>query len=428
MTTLSQMQDEAIDHPQPQKQLSQSTTQSSMEAAFELIWQEFDPITQRVGLLLTLFAPTMFLWQWVEMMSQLLSWDHAVLNRARKQLCDRQFIQPVDEREDGYKLCPLIREFLREKLEEMAPLNSFSSDSRRDGGELRQAFVAVILQVAEQISDSPTYQTIELVQDAIPHLEEVARHWTALLREEDVLWLLDRLGRFYQSQGMYSLAEPWLEKCLVVARASLGDDHLDVATSLNNLAGLYYSQKRYGEAEPLLLEALVLRKRFLGKYHPDVATSLNNLAGLYHSQGRYREAESLLSRVLELRKHLLGENHSDVAATLNNLASLYESQERYSEAEPLYLKALELRKQVLGNAHPDVATTLNNLAGLYYAQKRYNEAEPLYEEAFELSKRVLGDKHHNTSIFHKNLSILRAKKTSNMSWLRTLTRKIFTFM
>ena len=305
--------------------------------------------------------------------------------------------------------------------------------------DLRQALVSTMVEIVQQIPDSPTPKDIKLLQEAIPHLEEIAQVLQAAVRDEDLLWgfdslgkfyqgqgledllwLLDRLGRFYQGQRLYDLAEPWFVLCLSVAQAGLGDDHLDVGTTLNNLAGLYYCQGRYGEAELLYLKALELRKRLLGKNHSDVATTLNNLGLLYYAQGRYSEAELLYRQVLEFRTFFLGNNHPDVAATLNNLGLLYYAQGRYSEAEPLYLQALELRKRLLGNNHPDVAATLNNLAGLYNSQGRYQEAQPLYFQALQLSERVLGIYHPNTVIFRKNLSILQAKIRGSNSWWQKL--------
>lgn len=328
------------------------------------------------------------------------------------------------------------------------PANSEESLSREkqrwqqehiQADDLRRAFAAALIKVVQGISDSPTPQDIESLNEAIPHLQEIAQMLQAAVRDEellysfdnlgkfyknqelaDLLWLFDKLGRFYKNQGLYALAEPWFVQCLAIAKAALGDDHLDVSTSLNNLAGLYYCQERYSEAQSLYQQALDLRKRLLGDNHIDVATSLNNLASVYYAQGCYREAEPLYLQTLELRRRILSNNHPDVATSLNNLGLLYYVQGRYSEAEPLYLQALELRKRILNNNHPDVATSLNNLAGLYKAQRRYAEAEPLLVQALEINERVLGVNHPNSAIFRKNLSVLRSKLQRGSSWFQRL--------
>ena len=387
-------------------------TQPGVKAAFESSWQELDPMTRRVGQLLSLFAPTVLPWQWVESATGLLKWSKADIKRAKQLLYKHNLIQQVQDREDYYKIEPSIRKFLQAKLAASEHANN-----------LKQAFAQVIVPIAHQIPDAPTRKAIEAVKDAIPHLEEVALNLPHAVSAEDLLWIFDRIGRFYKSQGLYAQAEPWFVQCVSVAKATMGEEHPDVATSLNNLAGFYYSQGRYSEAEPLYVEALELKQDLLGDNHPDVAASLNNLAALYDAQGRDREAQPLYVKALEMRKRLLGDNHPDVATSLNNLALLYYSQGRYSEAQPLYEQALELRKRLLGDEHPDVATSLSNLALLYYSQGDYNKAQPLLEQALELSERVLGVKHPNTVIFSENLAMFRAKMSSKTSWLRQILQK-----
>ena len=411
-------EEDAIDPSERSMQLTLSKAQRGVKAAFELIWQELDPITQHIAEFLSLFAPTVIPWQLVESASVQLSWIKVDFNQAKQQLYKWQLIQSVEASKDYYKLQPLIREFLQSKLAASEQADKF-----------KRAYIETMVLTAQQIPDSPTRKPIELVKDTIPHLVEVIQTLTDVVRDEELLWLCDRIGNFYKNQRLYELAKPWFVKCLYLARTRLGNDHPDVATSLNNLAGLYYAQERYPEAEHLYLQALKLRKRFLGTHRPEVATALNNLAGLYYAQGRYQEAEPCYLEALKLRKRFLGSNSPDVATALNNLGLLYYAQGRYQEAEPLYLEALELRKSLLGNNHFDVATTLNNLASLYDAQGRYGEAESLLLEALDVSDRVLGINHANTLIFRKNWVTLQSKlKDSNSGLQKKLRKTLLTFV
>jgi tetratricopeptide (TPR) repeat protein len=306
------LQDEAIDLDEQQMQNTFSTAQRGVRAAFELSWQELEPLTQRVAQYLSLYAPTVFVWEWMESETELLNCSKSDFNAAKKQLYKRHLIQRVEEREGGYKIHPLIREFLQAKL---------AASGHKD--KFRQAFAAAFVEIAKEIPESPTRKDIELVKEAIPHLEEVAQNLTDALRDEDLVVPFVGLGRFYIGQGLYTLAEPWLKQCLELSQRQLGEEHPGVATSMSWLAGLYESQGRYSEAEPLYEQALALYKRLLGEEHPAVALSLNNLAGLYKSQGSYSEAEPLYEQALALYKRLLGEEHPSVATSLNNLAGLY---------------------------------------------------------------------------------------------------------
>ncbi len=393
------LQDEAINRHQQHLQQTLSTAQLGVLDAFELSWDELHPTTQRVGELLSLFAPDIFACIWVESATVKLNWDATEVETALEQLYSRHLIQWVEDksgdRDDCYKIHPLIREFLKLKRAASEQID-----------ELKRAFAETFIAIAQEIPDSPTQEVIKSFKDAIPHLTEVAQNLIDAVSDENLIWVFTGLGRFYEGQGLYALAKPWLEECVSVVQSRLGDEHPDVASSYNNLALLYKSQGRYTEAEPLLLKALQLMQHLLGEEHPDVATSYNNLAFLYSSQGRYTEAEPLLLKALQLRQRLLGEEHPDVASSYNNLASLYYSQGRYTEAEPLLLKALQLMQHLLGDEHPDVATSYNNLASLYESQGRYTEAEPLYIKALQLRQHLLGEEHPSVATSYNNLASL----------------------
>ena len=284
---------------------------SQLEAVFELSWQQLDFMTQCVGQLLSLFAPDIIPWQIVESVSQQLNWAKADVDEARKQLYKRHLIQSVAEGESCYKIHPLIREFLQGKL---VGLNT--------ADDLKKAFAAALVEIAEKIPESLTLEDIKLVQLAIPHLTEVVQNLIDAVQDENLTWVFTSLGNFYQGQGLYTLAAPWYEKCLLTVQTRLGEAHPDVAASLNNLAGLYNSQGRYNQAEPLFLQALELSKRLLGDAHPSVATSLNNLALLYDSQGRYDQAEPLYLQALEIRQQVFGVNHPYTVTVRENLENL----------------------------------------------------------------------------------------------------------
>ena len=119
---------------------------------------------------------------------------------------------------------------------------------------------------------------INSVKNAIPHLTEVAENQLDVVSDENLYWAFTGLARFYNGQGLYSFAEPWLEQCLSTVQSRLGENHLSTATSLNNLAYLYKNQGRYEEAEALYIQALEITKQLQGVNHPDTASSLSNLA------------------------------------------------------------------------------------------------------------------------------------------------------
>jgi tetratricopeptide (TPR) repeat protein len=393
------------------------TAQQRVQAAFELSWQELNDTDKQLACLLSLFAPTPIPWVLVELC--LPNVDAEELEESRDdKLINLHLLQR--EEKGIYQLHPLLREFFQAKLTLDPPnppyqAGQLDSPLKKGGqrGDLKQAFATAMIAVAKQIPETPTLEIITAVSPAIPHLAEVAKNLIQYVSDEDLIWAFLGNAQFYDGQGLYDKAAPWYEQCLEVTKKRLGEEHLDVATSLNNLALLYNFQGRYAEAEPLHKQELELTRRLLGEEHPHVTTSLNNLALLYYSQGKYAEAEPLYQQALELRRRLLGEEHPYVALSLNNLALLYHSQGRYAEAEPLFQQALELRRRLLGDEHPDIAQSLNNLAYLYKSQGRYAEAEPLYLQALEIVEQRLGVNHPNTVTVRENLANLRQQLASD---------------
>ncbi|BAY77406.1 NB-ARC domain-containing protein [Nostoc linckia NIES-25] len=358
--------------------------------AIALSWEQLDEKAQSLGCWLSLYALANipFSVETIEDDDKQELWEKAIADLRKLHLIQWQS-------KGIYRLHPLIRQFFQMKLDESSNAN-----------EVKTAFAAQMVEVAKQIPQQPNREDIFNLTPHIPHLVEVATHLSQYLGDEDLIRPFTGLGWFYQGQGLYQQAEPWLQQCVKVAENRLGLEHSDIATSLNNLAALYKFTGRYREAEPMYQQALEMKKRLLGDNDPIVATSLNNLAELYRYQGRYGKAEPLYQQALEMRQRLLGYNHPDVANSLNNLALLYGSTKRYSEAESLFKQALELKKHLLGDNHSDIAINFNNLAALYKSTARYSEAESLFKQALELRQRLLGDNHPDVASSLNNLASL----------------------
>ncbi|WP_052149891.1 tetratricopeptide repeat protein [Aphanizomenon flos-aquae] len=237
-----------------------------------------------------------------------------LLIRAEKDPNEQNKTKLQDElqsEDNYYQLHQLIREFLKKKHNNLA-----------SGQQQISHFCQAMIDVAKTIPEQPIQEDIKKLKLNIPHLEEVAEHLIDVVSDENLDWPFIGLGRFYEGQGLYNLAEPWREQCVSLLKQRLGDDHPHVATSFNNLAALYESQGRYSEAEPLYKQALALRQKLLGDDHPDVATSFNNLAMLYDSQGRYSEAEPLYIQALNILEQRLGVDHPHTITVRNNLEYL----------------------------------------------------------------------------------------------------------
>ena len=362
-------------------------------AAFDLSWEQLDDNAQSIGALLSLYALAPIPLSLKKLESVVSDEELEILGKAISNLIRLHLLQSIGE--ETYRLHPLIRQFFQQKLNESA-----------EADKMKRGCAAAMVAAARRIPQQPTREEIINFSPLIPHIEEAINYLTEYISNKDLITPFIRLGRFYEGQGFYQQAEPWLKQCVEVTESRFGAEHLHVATSLNDLASLYASQGRYSEAEPLYLQAIGIHRQSLPADHPDIATHLNNLALLYESQGRYSEAEPLYLQAIEIDRKSLPADHPDIATHLNNLALLYESQGRYSEAEPLYLQSIEIDRKSLPANHPHIATHLNNLASLYKSQGRYSEAEPLYLQAIEIHRKSLPADHPEIATHLHNLALL----------------------
>ena len=292
------------------------TAERGVAAAFELSWKELDKDDKELGCLLSLFAAAKIPWNLVE---QCLSdVDEEDLEDIRdEKLVHLSLLQSLGD--NCYEFHPLIREFCRNKLSELDFVE-----------EMKQNICRVIVGVARKIPNDITVEQVKEVEIDIPHITEIADNLAEYLSDDDLITPFTRLGSFYQGQGLYPLAQPWLEKGKEIAEKCLDKNNSDIATVCNNLASLYKSQGKYEEAEPLFLQAIEINKIALPENHPSLATHLNNLAELYSSQGKYEAAEQLYLQAIEIKKIALPENHPQRASGLKNLAGLYSSQGKLS--------------------------------------------------------------------------------------------------
>ena len=255
-----------------------------------------------------------------------------------------------------------------------------------------------------------------------PHARAVAEQADAAGIAEPTAKLMNELDLLFNTKALHAQAEPLLRRALAIYDASLGRDHLYVATCLNNLANLLQATNRLPEAEPLYRRALAIGDADLGKDHPSVATRLNNLAQLLKATNRLDEAEPLMRRALAITEASLGKDHPDLAIRLNNLARLLHDTKRFAEAERLIRRALAIDEASFGKDHPNVAICLNTLAQLLQDTDRLGEAEPLMRRALAITEASLGKDHPKVAICLNNLAgLLRA--TNRLDEVEPLLRR-----
>ncbi|WP_180277798.1 hypothetical protein [Nostoc sp. 'Peltigera malacea cyanobiont' DB3992] len=160
--------DKLLTHLSMQEPSAEMTAQRGVAAAFELSWQELDNQAQKLGCLLSIFALAPIPWYLVERC--LPNQDSEDLEDVRDDyLVNLSLLQRTGE--ETYQLHRLIREFLSDKLEELAQAD-----------ELKRGFCQAMVAVAQDIPDAPTLIDIAKVTLAIPHIEETATVYQVLVK------------------------------------------------------------------------------------------------------------------------------------------------------------------------------------------------------------------------------------------------------
>jgi non-specific serine/threonine protein kinase/serine/threonine-protein kinase len=249
-------------------------------------------------------------------------------------------------------------------------------------------------------------------------LEEAERHYaralelgTATLGREhlQVATAMAGLGALRIRQARYAAAESLYREVIVLDERVRAPGDPRIARNLRNLGTALWSLGRYAEAEPLYRRALEEQERTLGPRHMDVAGSFTNLGANYFMQGRYDDAEGMYRQALEIYEEVLGTEHFLVASIYNNLGETGWKRGRLADAEELFRRALAVKERVLAPGNPSIATSLHGLAGVLRDQGRYREAEPLYRRALELRERAFEPAHRHVQETRADYAELRRR-------------------
>jgi tetratricopeptide (TPR) repeat protein len=161
------------------------------------------------------------------------------------------------------------------------------------------------------------------------------------------------MGKTYFDLGLFSEAQPQLERALELRRHVAGETHPETLRIMNELALLYVGQGKHTQAEPLFKEVFARQRRVLGETAPDTLDTMNNLAVLYRHEGKFAEAEPLSAKAVEISRRVSGEESTGTLDTMNNLGLVYLYEGKYAQAEPLFVKVLDVGRREAGEEHPD---------------------------------------------------------------------------
>ncbi|MGE3958592.1 MAG: tetratricopeptide repeat protein [Vicinamibacterales bacterium] len=255
------------------------------------------------------------------------------------------------------------------------------------------------------------YQSLGLYTVAQPMLERALERRSALYGSGDasVGESLDQLGLLRRKQGDYAAAEPLFRQALEIKRRTLGPDHASIGETISNLAFVLRLTDRIDESERLTRESLAMRIRIFGPQHHEVSEALDDLGATLWRKGDLAGAEEYLRAALDMDRRILGETHPQIAVAWNTLGQVLDARGKDAEAEAALRRSLAINTAIHGTTHPDIAHASSGLARLLIKVGRLEEAEPLVETALDLHRRLLGEESYWVSSDLQALGLLRLR-------------------
>jgi non-specific serine/threonine protein kinase len=294
------------------------------------------------------------------------------------QLVDKSLaVADKDGADDRYRLLETIRQYGRERLDEVGKWEEAS--------ESHLHFFLDLAERAEQELKGPE-QGAWLKRLENEHGNLVAALEWCRVREGGAttgLRLAGALWRFWDLHGHVGYG--WSVMVAALGRAGAADPTEERAKALNGAGNLALTLADYVSARELYEEGLRIRRQ-LGDKH-GVAGLLNNLGSLAWYQGNLSESRSLYEESLSIKREI--GNKSDIASTLSNLGSVQTSMGDFSLAQTLHEESLGIYRELEDTQC--IADVLHSLGMVNMYLGDLDRSRELHEESLRIEQE-LGNK------------------------------------
>ncbi len=177
-------------------------------------------------------------------------------------------------------------------------------------------------------------------------------------------------------------------EAVAAARASFGEQTLEVASALDVLGVVSLQAGDSAQALASHQKALELRERILGPSHPSLAAVLGNMAHVYRQQTRYDDALACLERARVLTVAAAGEHSLAVANILSSLSNVHYSRGQLQESLALAHRSLQTREALMDPDNPELVRSLANISVNLDGLLRYDEGAAFRARARSLLERT----------------------------------------
>ncbi len=251
-----------------------------------------------------------------------------------------------------------------------------------------------------ELGSTPITHEIELAlvrhHAELGNPEEAQRYATPLLTQSSAAIAAQvhtQLGAALAKRGDYTQAREHLDQAIAMTDNQPGSATYDEARM--EYGNLLIHEEQWQAAEDQLRTVAQSREATLGRNHVDVATVLWNLGELMLKTARFEEAETLHKEILDIRRAIYPRGHPDIARSFSHVAAAIQRQGRFAEAGEYYEQALAAWDERFGRAHPALAEMLSNLAALRYRLGDLQGAVDAQHDALEVTRNIWGEQDDN---------------------------------
>jgi tetratricopeptide (TPR) repeat protein len=144
-----------------------------------------------------------------------------------------------------------------------------------------------------------------LLRALVPHAEALASHFPPDEKSINLIWALNNIGVFRNSQEDYAQALLLRQSMLPIyyEQDQVDEGPLRAVATLTGLAAAGRHDGQTADALRLLERALVITETALGPSHPSTALLLFNVAATYRDLGRPADALVLEERITQIGQH-----------------------------------------------------------------------------------------------------------------------------
>jgi eukaryotic-like serine/threonine-protein kinase len=301
--------------------------------------------------------------------------------------------------------------YRRQGLSERAiPLFEQAVAIRRQERPLNNGHVAVALaNLARALTDAGHLISAEAYLDQAVILSESGGDAQAVQTAD----ILVQFGSFaMDAKSDPARAARLFGKALNIYRATIGNQNLQVASTLNGLAGATLWMDDYALAERYQREALDIFQATVSRNYPDNAVALATLGYILTQREKYTEAEQVLNEALQIERNVFGVDNPRIAQIESDLGVLYDREGDMTRAIAATQNALKITRDRRGSSHYMVGYHLDALANLYLKINDLPTAEADARQALAVYAQSLPARHLYVASTHQLLGEVLLRRGS----------------